>query len=120
MAHAPRSTIRFARGNVRESSIRETSPLTYAALCARLGIAPPRQIRKLVLCLEALMREQAGAGEPLSAALVASKVRDGLPAPGFFALARELGCYSGSDESGAEARAWHDAELARIFAQYDG
>jgi hypothetical protein len=90
---------------------------TYAELTQRLGIEPPHQIRKLVLCLEELMRRQARAGEPLLACLVASKIRDGLPAPGFFALAAELGCYHGP-ESGPEARAWHDAEVARVFARY--
>ena len=90
---------------------------TYAELTERLGIEPPHQIRKLVQCLEELMRRQARAGEPLVSSLVASKIRDGLPAPGFFALAAELGCYQGP-ESGPEARAWHDAELARVFARY--
>ena len=52
---------------------------------------------------------------PLLAALVASRIRDGLPAPAFFALAKELGRYPGSDE-----RDWHQVELARVFAKYGG
>jgi hypothetical protein len=59
------------------------------------------------------MAEDAAAGRPLLAALVISRTRDGLPAPGFFARARALGRYDGS-ERGPDAAAFHAAELAAV------
>ncbi len=77
-------------------------PLTYAELAARLELEPPHTIHQTAMMLEDLMREQARRGEPQLASFVISKARRGLPAPGFFALMRELGLYEGPD-SGEEA-----------------
>ena len=82
---------------------------TYQQVAAGLGLRPPNTIHRLALALEALMAEDAAAGRPLLAAVVVSRTRAGLPAPGFFARARELGRYAGPD-SGAQAAAWHAAE----------
>ncbi len=87
--------------------------VTYGALAAELAIAPPQRIRQLAHALEALMATDAAAGRPLRAALVVSQARGGLPAPGFFAAARELGRYDGPD-SGPEAVRFHRAECAAL------
>jgi hypothetical protein len=96
---------------------RERATITYAELTEQLAVKPPYPIRKVIVCLETLMRADAEAARPLLAAIVVSKVRDGLPAPGFFALARRLGLYQGAEE-GPEARAWHAIELERAFAAW--
>ncbi|MGE0094823.1 MAG: hypothetical protein AB7M05_19255 [Alphaproteobacteria bacterium] len=88
---------------------------TYKDLAVRVRVLPPHTIHKLTLALEALIREDAAAGRPLLAALVISRAPAGLPGRGFFLLAEELGLYAGSPD-GPDARAFHDAELARIFA----
>jgi hypothetical protein len=113
----PRLEVRVERELERMAALGETA--TYAELTERLDIRPPHQIRKLVLCLEALMRRDAQRSAPLLAVLCRSKVRDGLPAPGFFALASELGVYQGP-ESGDEARVFYDAECRRVFERYRG
>ena len=77
-------------------------PLTYAELAARLELEPPHTIHQSAVMLEDLMCAQARRGEPQLASFVISRARGGLPAPGFFALMRELGLYDGPD-SGEEA-----------------
>jgi hypothetical protein len=59
------------------------------------------------------MIEDAAAGRPLLSARVISRTRSGLPAPGFFELAAELGCYSGALQ-GEQARYFHQCQLARL------
>lgn len=88
---------------------------TYRDLAARARVPPPHTIHKLTLALEELIREDAAAGRPLLAALAISRAPAGLPGRGFFLLAEELGLYAGSHD-GPDARAFHVAELARIFA----
>jgi hypothetical protein len=44
---------------------------------------PPHSIHQVTEALERLMEEDAAADRPFIAALVISKTRDGLPAPGF-------------------------------------
>lgn len=65
------------------------------------------------------MEEDAAAGRPLLAAVVVSRTRQGLPAPGFFAKARELGCYDGP-EQGPAAASWHRRTLAALRAAPGG
>lgn len=92
----------------------ELRTATYKELAERVRVPPPHTIHKLTLALEELIREDAAAGRPLLAALAISRGPAGLPGRGFFLLAAELGLYAGS-EDGPDARAFHAAELARIF-----
>ena len=61
--------------------------LTYGALARELGW----RMAELTAALEALMEEDARRGLPLRAALCQGRLADGLPAPGFFQKAAELG-----------------------------
>lgn len=97
------------------SAARERRVVTYAEVAKTLGLAPPHTIHQAALLIEQMMRLHAAAGTPQLASLVVSKGRGGLPAPGFFALLDELGLYHGPPD-GAEARAFHAAEIARCFA----
>ena len=56
------------------------------------------------------MREDHENGAPFLAALVVSKVRQGLPAPAFFSFALSL---AGSSDriTGPEPRTWHASQL---------
>ncbi len=92
----------------------EQRTATYKELAERVRVPPPHTIHKLTLALEDLIREDSAAGRPLLAALAISRGPAGLPGRGFFLLAAELGLYAGS-EDGPDARAFHAAELARIF-----
>lgn len=87
--------------------------ITYADLARVAGVPPPHTVHKTAEALEALMAEDAAAGRPLAAAVVISRARDGLPAPGFFQKAAELGVYFGPDK-GPQAAAFHAIELERV------
>jgi len=63
------------------------------------------------------MEEDAAADRPFIAALAISKVRGGLPAPGFFDCARRLGRFAG-DPDGQDAWSFHAAELNAVFARW--
>ena len=89
-----------------ERVARRRVPITYQELAKALHLSPPNTIHQLTVALEYLMKEDAAAGRPLIAALVISKARGGLPAPGFFDCARRLARYSGT-EDGPEAWAFH-------------
>ena len=82
----------------------------YAALASAHGMNPPGQIAAVAAALEATMAEDAAAGRPFRAAILAAKGGGSLPAPGFFCAARAFGAYQGSD-AGPEAAAF--AEAAR-------
>ena len=90
---------------------------TYQQVAVALALEPPQTIHRVALALESLMEEDAAAGRPLLAAVVVSRTRDGLPAPGFFARARALGRYDGP-ETGPGAAAFHAAELAAVHGHY--
>ncbi|MBM4376207.1 MAG: hypothetical protein FJ095_14080 [Deltaproteobacteria bacterium] len=92
---------------------------TYLEVARALAVPPPHHLRKLILALEALATRDHAGGAPILAALVTSRVREGLPAPGFFAHLAQLGGYRGA-ESGPEARRWHEAEVARVVAKARG
>ena len=98
---------------------RERETTTYRHLAQALDLRPPNTIHQVTKVLEDLMREDHESGVPVLAALVASKVRNGLPAPGFFRLACELGRYDGP-ESGPAAEAYHAAELERAWKHWSG
>lgn len=61
--------------------------LTYGALARELGW----RVAELTAALEAIMEADAQAGRPLSAVLMEGRLSGGLPAPGFFQKAAELG-----------------------------
>lgn len=93
--------------------------MIYRDVARALQLPPPNTIHQLAVLLEELIEEDARNGVPLIAALVISKQRNGLPAPGFFTKARELGLYNGAN-SGAEAHTFHASELARAIAYWGG
>lgn len=81
-------------------------PITYQALARELQLSPPNTIQQLTEALECLIDEDAAAGHPLIAALVVSRARDGLPAPGFFERAYRAGRLH------SDPAAFHAAEFA--------
>jgi len=93
----------------------QTTPITYQTLARALDLRPPNTIHQVTAALELLMEEDAAAGRPLIAALVVSKARGGLPAPGFFNAAQRLGRFAG-DPSGPEATAFYAAEFDAAVA----
>lgn len=70
-------------------------PITYKALAEAMELRPPNTIHQVTQALEWLMREDAANEHPFIAALVISRSRHGLPAPGFFDIAKELGRFEG-------------------------
>ena len=90
-------------------------PITYKALAEALELKPPNTIHQVTEALEWLMREDAANDHPFIAALVISRARGGLPAPGFFDIAKELGRFDG-DPSGPDAAASYGAMLGVTIA----
>ena len=86
------------------------TPITYQALAASLSLSPPNTIQQLTDALETLILEDAEASRPLIAALVVSKARGGLPAPGFFDCARRVRRFDGGT-SGPDALTYHSKEF---------
>lgn len=86
---------------------------SYAEAAEALGIPPPHRIHKLTVALETAMEIDAAAGRPFRAAVIVSRARAGLPAPGFFDCARRLGRYEGPPD-GPGAVAFHRAQLAAL------
>jgi len=84
--------------------------ISYRGLAKAMLLSPPQTIHQLTEALEQLMAEDAAADCPFIAALVVSKWRSGMPAPGFFDCAAQLGRFSG-DATGPDARAFHAAEF---------
>ena len=96
------------------SAQRANQTITYAELADAARIPKPHRIHKLTQWLENSMRKDYAAGEPLRAALVISRHRDGLPAPGFFLLCGELGLYQGA-VSGQCAVKFHNAAITNLW-----
>ena len=71
--------------------IKEKSQITYHALAIAAKMTGPYKIYRLTLWLEEMMAEDHCRGRPFRAAVVISKARNGLPAPGFFEKADQLG-----------------------------
>ena len=90
-------------------------PITYKALAQALELEPPNTIHQVTGALEWLMREDAANGHPFIAALVISRARSGLPAPGFFDIAKALGRFNG-DPSGPDAAASYGAMFDAAIA----
>lgn len=89
----------------------QAEPITYKALAVALELTPPNTIHQVAEMLEHLMKEDAANKHPFIAACVISRVRSGLPAPGFFDAAQRLGRFDG-DPSGPDAAAFHETEFA--------
>ena len=90
-------------------------PITYQEVGKGLLLSPPNTIHQATEALEQLMAEDAVADRPFIAAMVISKWRDGLPAPGFFDCAARLGRFAG-DATGPGARVFHAIELNAVLA----
>ncbi len=90
-------------------------PVTYQEVAKALGLTPPNTIHQVTEALEHLMTEDAATDRPFIAAIVISKARAGLPAPGFFDCAARLGRFDG-DAAGPEAWAFHAAEFNAMVA----
>jgi hypothetical protein len=89
---------------------RHRETITYRDLSKALDVQPPKTIHQVTDALELLMREDYVTGAPFLAALVVSKVRNGLPAPAFFYVTRMLGRFKGSD-TGSDTQTYHAHEL---------
>jgi hypothetical protein len=102
-----------------ENVAKRQIPITYQELTKALQILPPHSVHQLTEALERLMEEDAAADRPFIAALAVSKVRGGLPAPGFFDCARRLGRFAGDPDS-QDAWSFHAAELNAVLARWGG
>lgn len=89
--------------------------ITYCEVVKELLLLPPNTIHQVTEALEQTMAEDAAANRPFIAAMVISKWRDGLPAPGFFDCAARLGRFVG-DATGPEAKVFHADELNAALA----
>ena len=85
--------------------------VSYGALTRALGLWRRGSVRRITRALEDTMREDARAGRPFIAARAVSRATDGLPARGFFDLARDLS--RGPRENEPE-RAFHAREIERL------
>ena len=90
-------------------------PITYLEAAKGLLLSPPNTIHQVTQALEQIMAEDAAADRPFIAAMVISKWRGGLPAPGFFDCAARLGRFAG-DATGPDARVFHAAEFNAVLA----
>lgn len=91
------------------------APITYHMLARALGLVPPNTIHQVTEALERLMEEDAESGHPFIAALVISRIRNGLPAPGFFDCAKRLGRFDGNPK-GPETGEFHRTALRAAVA----
>jgi len=90
-------------------------PITYREAAKGLLLTPPNTIRQVTEALEQIMTEDAAADRPFISAMVISKMRGGLPAPGFFDCAARLGRFAG-DATCLDAWAFHAVEIDAVFA----
>ncbi len=80
--------------------------ITYGKLAQKANIPPPNSINKLTNWLEGLILEEVKQNNPITPALVISKVGNSIPAPGFFIFCKKIGIYNGKS-TGKEASEWH-------------
>jgi len=85
-------------------------PITYRDVAKAMLLSPPHTIHQVTEALEQLMADDAAANRPFIAAMVISKWRGGLPAPGFFDCAARLGRFTG-DAAGPDAKLFHAGEF---------
>lgn len=103
MPELPREAALLQLRAILEQARRERRTVTYLQAADALGLAAPKRIHKLTRLVEMLLRQDADAGRQPLAALVVSRVRGGLPAPGFFDRAARLGIFDGRDPAGFHA-----------------
>lgn len=96
---------------VLEQARRERRTLTYLQAADAIGVPPPHRIHKLTRLVEILLKQDVDADRIPLAALVVSRARAGLPAPGFFDRAQRLGIFNGDDPL-----AFHAELLESLFA----
>jgi hypothetical protein len=106
---APEPLARRLRAHLQTLATRHI-PTTYQEAAKGLLLSPPNTIHQVTEALEQLMAEDAAADRPFIAAMVISKARGGVPAPGFFDCAARLGRFNG-DATGLEAWSFHAVEL---------
>ncbi|MGB1613763.1 MAG: hypothetical protein ACPHCX_03245 [Candidatus Puniceispirillaceae bacterium] len=94
--------------------IKNKDQITYNALAATANMTGPHKIHRLTSWLEQLMAEDHHNDRPLRAAVVISKARGGLPAPGFFDKAKELGL----DFDTTDKRASYEAYLQTVYTKF--
>lgn len=87
--------------------------LTYLEAADGIDLHPPRRIHRVTRLLEKLIREDVRNGTPIRAALVVSRVRARLPAPGFFDLLVRLGRI----EPAHDPARVHGALLQELYGQ---
>ena len=92
--------------------IKNKDQITYNALAATANMTGPHKIHRLTSWLEQLMAEDYHNDRPFRAAVVISRARGGLPAPGFFDKAKELGL----DFETTDRRASYEAYLQTVYA----
>ena len=90
--------------------------ITYHALATAARMTGPNKINRLTSWLEQMMAEDHQNDRPFRAAVVISKARNGLPAPGFFEKADQLGL---KFETGDRARQYQ-AYLQTVYASCRG
>ena len=94
--------------------IKNKDQITYNALAATANMTGPYRIHRLTSWLEQLMAEDQHNDRPLRAAVVISKARGGLPAPGFFDKAKELGLNFDT----TDRRASYEAYLQTVYTKF--
>jgi len=95
---------------VLQQARREGRTMTYLQTADAIGIEPPQRIHQLARLVEILLKQDVEAGQAPLAALVVSRARGGLPAPGFFERARRLGIFDGENPV-----QFHDNLLDSLF-----
>jgi len=112
--NAPETLARRLRAHLQTLATRRL-PITYQEAAKAMLLSPPNTIHQVTEALEQLMGEDAAADRPFIAAMVISKARGGLPAPGFFDCAARLGRFAG-DATGTDARVFHAVEFNAAVA----
>ena len=112
--NTPETLARRLRAHLQALATRRL-PITYQQAAKGLLLSPPNTIHQVTEALEQIMAEDAAADRPFIAAMVISKMRGGLPAPGFFDCAARLGRFAG-DATCLDAWAFHAVEIAAAFA----
>lgn len=110
MTNAARDEALIRLRGILEQARRERRTVTYLQAADAVGIEPPRRIHKLSRLVETLLKQDVDAARPPLAAIVVSRARAGLPAPGFFDRAARLGIFDGRDPAG-----FHAQLLALLF-----
>ena len=81
--NTPETLARRLRAHL-QALARRSLPITYQEAAKGMFLSSPNTIHQVTEALEQLMAEDAAADRPIIAAMVISKARGGLPAPGFF------------------------------------